>query len=68
MRSNISQLRSELVRWALMTVVAMGVVAWVSLVVGVGWSIRIAKSTRLLLVTAPPVGAVEASGIPSLRK
>ena len=63
MRTIISQLKSELVRWALLSSLAAIVITWMGLVVGIGWSVRIVNSTRSLLLMAAPIKAVEASGI-----
>jgi len=63
MRTIISQLKSELVRWALLSSLAAIVITWMGLVVGIGWSVRIVNSARSLLLMAAPIKAVEASGI-----
>ena len=63
MRTIISEIKSELVRWALLSSLAAIVMTWMGLVVGIGWSARIVNSARLLLVTAAPMKAVETSGI-----
>lgn len=63
MRNNISQLKSELAIWALLSSLAAIIITWVGLVVGIGWSIRIVNSARSLLVTAAPIKAVEKSEI-----
>ena len=63
MRSITSELKSELVRWALLSSLAAIVITWMVLVVGIGWSVRIVSSARFLLVTAAPIKAVETSGI-----
>ena len=63
MRIIISELKSELVRWALLSSLAAIVITWIGLVIGIGWSVRIVNSARSLLLMAAPIKAVETSGI-----